>query len=85
MKNPNQKIKNQYVIIHNKNQNKNFYNMISPNKIKKIKANKTEENLIKDYFINKNTNKKIINDYSNKTDYNIYYSSEKDYNEKKIL
>ena len=78
MKNPNQKIKNQYVIIHNKNQNKNFYNMISPNKIKKIKANKTEENLIKDYFINKNTNKKIINDYSNKTDYNIYYSSEKD-------
>ena len=83
MKNPNQKIKNQYVIIHNKNQNKNFYNMISPNKIKKIKANKTEENLIKDYFINKNTNKKIINDYSNKTDYNIYYSSEKDYNEKK--
>ena len=83
MKNPNQKIKNQYVIIHNKNQNKNFYNMISPNKIKKIKANKTEENLIKDYFINKNTNKKIINDYSNKTDYNIYYSSEKDYIEKK--
>ena len=45
MKNPNQKIKNQYVIIHNKNQNKNFYNMISPNKIKKIKPNKTENNL----------------------------------------
>ena len=78
----NQKIKNQYVIIHNKNQNKNFYNMISPNKIKKIKPNKTEGNLIKDYFINKNNSKKIINDCSNKTDNNIYYSSEKEFNEK---
>ena len=77
MKNPNQKIKNQYVIIHNKNQNKNFYNMISPNKIKKIKPNKTENNLIKDYFIDKNINKKIIKDYPKQKEFNnIYYSSE---------
>ena len=60
MKNQNQKIKNQYVIIHNKNQNKNFYNMISPNKIKKSKVKKIEENIIKDYFINK-SNPKINN------------------------
>ena len=59
MKNPNQKIKNQYVIIHNKNQNKNFYNMISPEKIKKNKAtNKIDNNLIKEYFINKNSPKR---------------------------
>ena len=57
MKNQNQKIKNQYVIIHTKNQNKNFYNMISPNKIKKNKSKKIEENLIKDYFINKSNSK----------------------------
>ena len=57
MKNQNQKIKNQYVIIHNKNQNKNFYNMISPNKMKKSKVKKIEENLIKDYFINKSNPK----------------------------
>ena len=90
MKNQNQKIKNQYVIIHNKNQNKNFYNMISPKKIKKNKTNKLEQNLIKDYFINKdivkinkkeNTKEK---NYSKKVnDFNKYNSSEQEYNEYK--
>ena len=70
MKNPNQKIKNQYVIIHNKNQNKNFYNMISPKKLKKTKSKKFEENLmIRDYFINNNNvskNNKKENNPKNK-------------------
>ena len=71
MKNQNQKIKNQYVIIHNKNQNKNFYNMISPKKIKKNKTNKLEQDIIKDYFINKDVVK--LNNKENKKEKN--YSS----------
>ena len=79
MKNPNQKIKNQYVIIHNKNQNKNFFNMISPKKLRKTKSNKFEENLmIRDYFINNNninstTKNRIIKKKKIRKENNIKY------------
>ena len=87
MKNQSQKIKNQYVLIHNKNQNKNFYNMISPKKIKKNKNNKAEDKIIKDYFINKDIIKKSQKENKKEnnimSDFNKYYISGQDYVENK--
>ena len=80
MKNSNQRIKNQYVIIQNKNQNKNFYNMISPKKIKKNKSNKFGENLIIKDFITSNNIKERNIKKINKRENNLYTNQNKDFN-----
>ena len=82
MKNQNQKIRNQNILIpiQNQNQNKNFYNKISPKKLKKNNS-KNYEN-IKEYFINKNPQKeKLIQKIKNNNKYITSYQDYQDYQE----